>query len=86
VVLDHPHVALKKTMEEDKDIEFSAILDQAGKQSAPQESSPTGSILTNKVFEKEKLDWRIKLTLGLVIILLILGIGFSAYLLNPTFK
>ena len=86
MVLDHPHVALKKTMEEDKDIEFSAILDQAGKQSAPQESSPTGSILTKKVFEKEKLDWRIKLTAGLVIILLILGIGFSAYLLNPTFK
>ena len=73
-------------MEEDKDIEFSAILDQAGKQSAPQESSPTGSILAKKVFEKEKLDWRIKLTAGLVIILLILGIGFSAYLLNPTFK
>jgi hypothetical protein len=86
VVLDHPHVSLKKTMEEDKDIEFSAILDQAGKQSAPQESSPTGSILTKKVFEKEKLDWRIKLTLGVVIILLIFGIGFSAYLLNPTFK
>ena len=86
MVLDLPHVALKKTMEEDKDIEFSAILDQAGKQSAPQESSPTGSILTKKVFEKEKLDWRIKLTAGLVIILLILGIGFSAYLLNPTFK
>jgi hypothetical protein len=73
-------------MEEDKDIEFSAILDQAGKQSAPQESSPTGSRLTNKVFEKEKLDWRIKLTVGLVITLLILGVGFSVYLLNPTLK
>ena len=74
------------TMEEDKDIEFSTIMDLAGKQSAHQEPSPTGSKLTNNVFEKERLDWRIKLTVGLVIILLILGVGFSAYILNPPLK
>ena len=83
MLLDHRPSRSNITMEEDKDIEFSTIMDQAGKQSAHQESSPTGSILTNKVFEKERLDWRIKLTGGLGIILLILGVGFCAYRLNP---
>jgi hypothetical protein len=70
-------------MEEDKEIAFSEILDQSGNGYPTGESSPKDSPLTNKPLEKEKLDWRIKMIVGLLIILLIMGIGFSAYILNP---
>ena len=70
-------------MEEDKEIEFSEILDQSGNEYATGESPPTDSSLTNKPLEKEKLDWRIKMTVGLLITLLVMGIGFCVYILNP---
>lgn len=76
-------------MEQEDEIEFSDVLEQADRLASREGSGPAPSAKTeaNHVVQslqsREKLDWRIKLTLGLILLALLTGVGFTLYILNP---
>ena len=76
-------------MEPEDEIEFSDVLEQAARLAGRGEAGSASSAGAEvnpemqSLQTKEKLDWRIKLTLGLILLALLAGVGFTLYILNP---
>ena len=76
-------------MEEQEDIEFAEILSkvEAGENNLyPPDTNPQADheSVSQEIFQpvSEKMDWRTKLTLGILLCILFAGIGITIYLLN----
>ena len=76
-------------MEPEDEIEFSDVLEQAARLAGREGSGLASSAGVGanpemlSIQTGEKLDWRIKLTLGLILLALLAGVGFTLYILNP---
>ena len=76
-------------MEPEDEIEFSDHLEQADRLAGREGSGSAASAgaeanpVAQSLQTGEKLDWRIKLTLGLILLALLAGVGFTLYILNP---
>ena len=76
-------------MEPEDEVEFLDVLEQADRLASREGSSLASSARVGanpemqSIQTGEKLDWRIKLTLGLILLALFTGVGFTLYILNP---
>ena len=68
-------------MEEEEDIEFSQLLDEAAGSEASTASGPSPANPDGELRDAPR--WGIRLTVGVLVVLMLAGIGCILYVLNP---